>query len=248
MTDRVLTPRRAALVVGVLAVAFSADTKDAWKDRAVAEWTENEAVGFLSESPWSKEVTVWQLTGEKVNQVVRQQNRVYQDAPGEIPATVRSQAESVEAGTVDAHYRVRWVSATVARQAWERLRELNPALAEQFAPPEAAPAEHVLTLRVVEPPPEPTRAIFAGMAETKLVKRATLRTSGKRTLTAQRAMRHGMGAAEAVSFYFARAENGQATLPAGTEWAEFGFESAVGDKLKVRFKLREMNYQGKADY
>ena len=234
----------AVMLSAVLAVSAG----EAWKSRPTGEWTEKEAVGFLSESPWSKEVTVWQLTGEKVNQVVRQQNRVYQDAPGEIPATVRSQSESVEAGTVDAHYRVRWVSAEIARQAWDRLAQLNPALAEQFAPPEAAPAQHVLTLRVVAPPAEPARPIFAGLPVEELAKHATLRTSGKRTLTAQRAVRHGMGAAEAVSFYFAREENGQATLPTGTEWAEFSFESAAGDTLKVKFKLREMVYEGKADY
>ncbi len=232
----------------MVAVALSGVAKDGWKSRPPGEWTAEEAVEFVRESPWAKEVTVWQLTGDKVNQVVRQQDRVYQDAPREVAATMRSEERSVEATTVDARYGVRWVSATIAQQAWERLRELNPALAEQFAPPEAAPVEHVLTLRVVEPPPEPARAIFAGMGVDELAKHATVKTSEKRVILAQRAVRHGMGAAEAVSFFFARERDGAATLPAGTEWAEFQFESAAGDKLKVKFKLREMVYQGKADY
>lgn len=240
--------QRGKLAAVVLVAALAVSAGEGWTRRPVGEWTEKEVVEFLSQSPWSKEVTVWQLTGAKVNQVVRQQNRVYQDAPGEIPATVRSQAESVEAGTVDARYGVRWVSADIARQAWERLRALNPALAEQFAPAEATAAQHVLTLRVVKPPPEPTRAIFAGMSEAELAERATLRTSGKRTLKPIRAQRHGMGAAEAVSLFFAREESGAATLSVGTEWAEFQFESAAGDKLKVRFKLREMQVGGKPDY
>jgi len=243
-----LRRRLASAAALVLAAGLAASAGDEWKKKAPGEWAEKEVVEFLSESPWAKEVTVWQLTGQRVNRVVTQDRRVYQDAPGEVPYSITRQAESVEAGTVDARYGVRWVSATVARQAWERLRELNPALAEQFAPPEAAPAQHVLTLRVVEPPPEPARPIFAGLAETELVKRATLRTSGKRTLAAVRAARHGTGAAEAVSFFFAREENGQATLPVGTDWAEFSFESAAGDKLKVKFKLREMQVSGKPDY
>ncbi len=234
--------------VVLISVELAANAGDTWKTKAPAEWTEKEAVEFLSQSPWSKEVTVWQLTGGKTNQVVRQQDRVYQDAPREVAATMRSEERSVEATTVDARYGVRWVSADIARQAWERLRALNPALAEQFAPPEAGPAGHVLTLRVVTPPPEPTRAIFAGMTVEELAKRATLKTSGKRAIPAQRAVRHGMGAAEAVSFFFAREENGAATLPSGTEWAVFGLESAAGDRLKVRFKLREMQVGGRPDY
>ncbi len=239
-----------AFIPGVvlLAAGLAAIAGDTWKNRAPAEWTEKEVVEFLSQSPWSKEVTVWQLTGEKTNQVVRQQDRVYQDAPREVAATMRSEERSVEATTVDATYGVRWVSAGIAQQAWERLRELNPAQAEQLAPPEGAAAQHVLTLRVVKPPPAPTRAIFAGMSETALVGHATLRTSGKRTLKPLRAQQHGKGAAEAVSFFFAREESGAATLPAGTGWVKFGFVSTTGDRLEVTFRVKEMVYEGKTDY
>jgi hypothetical protein len=37
-------------------------------------------------------------------------------------------------------------------------------------------------------------------------------------------------------------------LPAGTAWAEFAFKGRREDKLKAKFNLREMVYQGKTDY
>jgi len=57
-----------------------------------------------------------------------------------------------------------------------------------------------------------------------------------------------VGAAEAVSFYFPRAAQGQPTLAAPTKWAEFTLESLRGDKLKARFKLGDMRTADQPDY
>ena len=240
--------RQVAAVAGMaVMLAVAAGAKDEWKKKPAGQWTQAEVEEFLRKSPWAKEVELWQFTGRTTRETVRERRETYSDAPGEAPVTVSSATQTVTPELVSAKYRVWWTSAGLARQAWERLRELNPALAEQDAPPEASPAHYIVTVRATVPPAEPTRPVFAGLSEPELLARATLRAGKKQTLAAERAVRHGSGAAESVSFYFPRELNGQATL-AGAEWAEFEFESPLGDTLKHKFKLKEMQTGGKADY
>lgn len=231
----------------VLALAVGAGAKEEWKKKPAAQWTQAEVEEFLRKSPWAKEVELWQFTGRTTRETIRQRRETYSDAAGEAPVTVSSATQTVTPELVAAKYRVWWTSAGLVREAWERLRELNPALAEQDAPPEASPAHYIVTVRATVPPEEPTRLVFAGLNDADLLARAVLRTGKKQTLAAERVVRHGSGAAESVSFYFPREMNGQATL-AGAEWAEFEFESPLGDKLKHKFKLKEMQSGGKADY
>jgi len=129
----------------------------------------------------------------------------------------------------------------------EEQRDLAERILLHVEPPELSPAHYIVTVRATVPPAEPTRPVFAGLSEPELLARATLRAGKKQTLAAERVVRHGSGAAESVSFYFPRERNGQATL-AGAEWAEFEFESPLGDTLKHKFKLKEMQTGGKADY
>jgi len=143
---------------------------------------------------------------------------------------------------------------------------------------EISAEHYVLTARVAKPPSEtPTEAglrrpveipqvdtdperprdrvpppiipdLFAGLNEEELKARATLTTARKLQLKPTRVVRHGLGTGEGISFFFPREANGAAALPAGTAWAEFVFEGPKGDKLKARFKMKEMVYHGKADY
>jgi hypothetical protein len=231
----------------VTLLAAGAAAKDGWKKKPAGEWTREEAVEFLTRSPWAKEVEVWQLSGRQVRETVRQQTRTYSDAPGtEPPVTVSTATSAVAAEQVEARYRVAWTSAQIVRRGWERLQQIDPTLAEQFEPPEASPMHHIVTVRVTRPP-EDVPVIFAGLSLEELRARAALQLSKKRTLAAERAVVHGTGAAQAVSFYFPREESGQATL-AGADSAEFVFESPAGDRLKHKFKLKDMAVGGKADY
>src|SRR3989304_5417434 len=95
-------------------------------------------------------------------------------------------------------------------------------------------------------PPPLVPDLFAGLNADALRARAELRTAKKLRLKPDRALRHGLGASEGISFFFPRRQDGQETLPAGTGWAEFVF--AGGGELKVKFKLKEMQANGKADY
>ena len=201
---------------------------------------------------------------------------VYRTSPDSPPRIFDQQPLEIKQEFVDATYAVRWSSAAAVQQALARLEELSPVVKEmQAGPPELAADAYVLTARVVTPPSEssvremerrsrpledvntgrpvydeaPTLAdIFAGLGEEELKARATLTTARKLQLKPARAVRHGVGTGEGISFFFPREINGAATLPAGTAWAEFVFQGPKGDKLKARFKMKEMTYQEKQDY
>jgi hypothetical protein len=230
----------------LLAVALqTASAKEGWKKRPASEWTREEAVEFLTKSPWAKEVDVWQLTGRQVQETMRQQTQTYSDAPGEPPVSVSTATASVAPEQVEGRYRVVWSSAELVRRGWERLRQLDPTLAEQHDPGGPSTRHHVVTVRVAKPP-QGAPVLFAGLSAEELRVRAALQV-GKERLTAEQALVHGTGAAQAVSFSFPRDKEGRATL-AEAATVEFVFESPAGDRLKHKFTLKDMTSGGKPDY
>lgn len=241
--------QRAILVLTLALAALPLVAGDAWRKKPPAQWTPEEAVEVLTDSPWARRVRVWQLTGE-AQQRTTTQRTTYQDAPGERPVSVPTESSTTTPQVVEAVYEVQWSSARVLAQAWERLRQAEAqALLELHGPPPDLTADLiVLTLRVVKPPAAPAQALCAGLTDAQLLARARLVSSAKRTVGPARVGRHGVGAGEAVSFYFPRTIQGQPTLEAQTKWAEFSLESVLGDKLKARFKLSEMRVNDQLDY
>lgn len=242
------------LVLGVLWLAvMGAQAGKPWKSKAPAEWTQKEALEVLEDSPWGRKVSLLQRTDQLRN--------VY-----------RVGRRRLEPVWVEAVYGVRWSSAAVVQQALRRLGEMARVLEEMQAPPtELSPEHYVITARVVKPPSEAelgslerprhvtrdgivlepiaeTDDLFAKLTLEELRGRAALRTSGKMRLKPDRVLRHGLGIGEGISFFFPRRQNGEVTLSAETEWAEFVFEGVRGEELKVKFKLKEMQVGGQPDY
>lgn len=261
-----------AALLGLAASALAAG--EAWKTKPPAEWTQEEALAVLTNSPWAQRVTLLQWSGRTLARLPDGRTVVYREAPDLPPRQYSVEPVSTELEFLRAVYAVRWSSSATVAQALGRLRELAPVLAEmQAAAPELSPEQVVLTVRVVEPPAEssaeklsrpavildesnravPDRPpvvadIFAGLSEEELRRRAELVTSRKLRLKSERALRHGLGTSEGISFFFPRQLEGKAALPPGTEWAEFVFTGVKKDKLKVRFKLGEMRSDGQPDY
>lgn len=248
---------------------------DSWKTKLPAQWTQEEALAVLTDSPWAVRVELQQATGRLLARFADDSRAVYQAGPKQAPRIFSLPPVAIEPEVVRAVYAVRWSSAATVQQALARLEEISPAVKEMQAPPPDLSAEHyVLTARVVTPPAESAvqemdreRArlvdemdrpiydeapqvsdLFAGLKEEELRARALLRMAGGRELPPERVVRHGLGASEGMSFFFPRLVTGQPTVLAGTAWAEFVFTSARGEKLKARFKLREMQLHGQADY
>jgi len=243
-----------------------------WKDKAASEWTQEEATRVLTHSPWGQEVELLQASGRMLARLPDGRKLVYQEARNLPPRQLSVEPVAIEPEFVQAVYGVRWSSAATVQAALGRLQEFSPVLADvQAVPPELSADHYVLTVRVVKPPsetqfdalnrevtyrdehgnlrrdePPSVSDLFAGLSADQLKTQAELRTAKKLRLKPDRALRHGVGISEGISFFFPRRQDGQETLPAGTDWAEFVF--AGGRELKVKFKLKEMQANGKADY
>lgn len=256
-----------------LLLATLAEADDFWQRKPPSEWTQEEALAVLSNSPWAQEIRLLQFSGRLLGVMPDGGKVVYQEAPDVPPRQYSVRPLGLEPERVEAIYGVRWSSAQMVQQALERLEELAPVLKEmQAPPPELSDDHYVLTARVVKPPTESgmerfarstvvdetgrplpdepalVSDTFAGLDEEELLERTELRTSRKLRLKPDRVLRHGLGTSEGVSFFFPRRLNGQPTLTSDTEWVEFSFRSEKGDKLKARFKLTDMQTDGQRDY
>ncbi|MBI2955934.1 MAG: hypothetical protein HYY26_01345 [Acidobacteria bacterium] len=248
-----------------------------WKKKPPAEWTQEEVLAFLDDSPWAERVEVMQLTGRLLavyGDDLREVRTVYQEEGAPTPRPLRDEPKRVEPELVRAVYAVRWSSAAIVQQALARLRELSPVLYDLQGPAPDLPTDTiVLTVRVVKPPaemmteslahqpilrdendrpienpPPHVSDLFAGLSDDELRARAQLHTAKKIALPPARVLRHGVGAGEGISFFFPRSSQSAAALAPDTAWAEFAFTGRRGDKLKARFKLREMQINGRPDY
>ncbi len=271
------TPKRyALLVLAASLLAGAVRAEEPWESKPAAEWEQEEAIQVLTDSPWGKKVRLLQFTGRMLavfQDGVREQKVVYQEGPGGPTRQFSRQPNRIEPEVVEAEYAVRWSSAAIVQRAQARLQELSPVVATMYAPPEELPSGYyVLTAQVTKPPSEsafqhldrplivgpdgrPRRDlppqvsdIFAGLDEEELQQQAELRISKSGRLKPERVERHGLGAGEGISFYFPRRQDGEATLPPGSQWAEFVFESRDGQELKAKFKLEEMQANGRPDY
>jgi hypothetical protein len=261
------------LLAALLLLLSVAQAQESWEQKPSAEWTQEEALAVLNDSPWAHQVRLWQFSGRLLARLPNGRTVVYQDAPNRPSRQYSVPVSSPEPERVEAVYGVRWSSARRVQQALERLRTVAPVLREMQAPPPELSADHcVLTVRVVKPPTEsgrdrfaratvydqsgrpmrdePPRVpdIFAGLSEEEVRDRTELRTSRKLRLRPERVLRHGLGTSEGISFFFPRQYDGQAVLPEGTKWVEFSFRSEKGDKLKARFKLADMQLDAQPDY
>lgn len=222
---------------------------DAWKKRPSAEWTEKEVLQLLTKSPWAKRVTVWHVTGRRLEDVIRDQ-RLYQDAPGEPAQRVITERVESQPEVVEGRYTVRWSSAATLQHAWRRLRQLGAqALVQLHVPPPIVPADYyVVTVRIAQPPAPPATHLFYGLPESQVIAGAQLRTNRKVSIKPARAVPVGLGSGKAVCFFFPRQQNGQRTVPLDAKWVEFVFKGASGDTLKTKFKLKDMRAAGEPDW
>jgi len=232
----------AALLAGfLLLVAGPTGGQEFWRGKSAGEWTREEALAILTDSPWAREVVVSYYSGRLMEEV-REGERNYISGRGKptIPVPTRETAREPE--RVQARYRVWWSSAAVVQEARKRLLQLAPpAVVDIEAPPPLAPPDHhVLTVRVLQPPAPPESPLFQGLSGDELQARAELRTSKKLTLKPERAERRGVGAGASVSFFFPRRQAGQPTVPAETGEVKFEFKGEGGHSLTVKFNAREL--------
>lgn len=257
----------------LVAIALAAAAGGTWKGKPAAQWTQDEALEVLNDSPWARTVELYQPSGRKLGIYPTGERVVLQDSPTTPERIYEPPPSRSEPEYLRAVYAVRWSSAATIQQAVKRLQDASQALAEGQAPAPEVPADSfVLTARVVVPPAEsdldrlnrtavrdeygrvmeqPTvvgHDLFAGLSDAELRDAASLRVDKGNTFKPERAVRFGLGTSEGISFFFPRLSGGQPTLPVKTDWVEFQFRAGNGITLKAKFKLKEMRSGGNPDY
>lgn len=264
-------PSRRTVLFGALALllcgALLGAARESWEGKPPSEWTLEEALKFFEDSPWAREETVYQPSGRILGVIPGGRKVVYQENANLPPRQYSVSILQLEPEMLVAKYAVRWSSARIVQQGLERLKELSSVHAEMQAPAPDVPEDKiVVTARSVEPPrqssfdrlnqptirdesgrpvqeTEPTAPdLFSGLSEAELAAAAELRLHDGQVLKPERIAQHGLGASEGVTFYFPR------TLPTGTKEVEFVFHGQKDSELKAKFKLREMEVNGKPDY
>jgi hypothetical protein len=242
--------------------------KESWEGKEPAQWTQEEALAFFADSPWSHQVTLYEPSG-RIMGVMRGGGKVVVQESSSAPPRHYSPAPlRLEPEVLQAKYGVRWGSAQIVQQGLARLQSLSQVHAEMQARPPETPADTIaLTVRVVEPPQQlgfdrlnrptvydqsgrPVRDeeevlfedLFSGLSEEELAEAAELRVKNGPRLKPERAVRHGLGTSEGVTFYFPH------DLPAGAREVQFVFKGREGVDLKVKFKLQDMQVSGQPDY
>jgi hypothetical protein len=227
---------RIATVCGLLWVAVLAvRADDFWKRKPPSQWTADEALQILKNSPWTKQEPV------ATSAVICDPNDY--DANGncrdprfQIPREPKRRRgrEIPDAHFNVAIYLVRWDSAPEVAAAFARLEALGERASAVFrSPPPRRPADrYVITMNVVQPARD-SGDPFALREDTKEKEPVRLKTS-RGTFAPLETEHSGVGANEALHFFFPRVHDGQPILDAKGDTAEFFFE---GKKVSVKCKF-----------
>lgn len=237
-----------ALFLGFFLWFLPVQSQDLWNEKPVEQWSQEEALALLTDSPWAQEISVRHFTGRFLEGKIRKERR-YVSAHGRPKIPVATEQAYREPELADATYRVCWGSAEIVQRGRVRLAQVAPQAVVELhpAPPEALPTEDVLTVQVVRPPPQPHGHLFQGLSEKQLLAGAELRAGQDLGVKPARVLSYGTGVGAGLAFFFPRQRGTESILPPGTDWAEFVFVGERGNTLKVRFPLKEMRRAGQPD-
>ncbi|MFQ5695436.1 MAG: hypothetical protein ACE5HB_05560 [Terriglobia bacterium] len=192
-----------------------------WDKKPAGEWTVEEALQVVQDSPWARTVTLLDpsIRGERLARL----------AP-------RNRGSSVPPDYPLVHYLVRWESARPVAEAFARLEELGETTGAQFqSPAPRQPADrYVVTVKTTRPPRD-GGDLFDGFGEDELAERAELKCNGV-TVGAAEARPSGVGANAAVHFFFPRRHEDEPLLQKQREKVEFSFRGRRFT-LKRKFTL-----------
>jgi hypothetical protein len=230
----------------LLAMALAARADDFWKRKPPSQWTEEEAVRILRDSPWAKQVPFAAVPpGKEASASVSTRtadcdpdavlaNGNCLDRRLRLPRDDTQQPDISFSSFYYAIFLLRWESAAPVQEAFRRLAELGDRAGALYqSPPPRCPADrYVITMKVLRPGSD-MRDTFAERPDSKEMKRVRLKTSHG-TFTPSETERSGVGAGEAVHFFFPREQDGKPILDAKGGTVEFVFD---GKNIFVKSKF-----------
>jgi hypothetical protein len=236
------------MAIPFLASILSLAASDPWKNKPVREWTREETVQFLRNSPWVRKVTLGGgplAGGEPLfspsafgGPSAGCLGCAHIEPPQQAP---RSAGTSSPGGSPAATYFLQWTSARVMRQGFAHLLALQGQGREDSAP---APLDvYVVTVGGSD------LQAFEGMDETQLLKDAWIRprrSKGKVPATRVNVLRGEQNRISVIHFGFPRELEGQPVIPDEEKAVEF--QCRCGAKaLRAEFELKSMVFEGKRD-
>lgn len=225
---------RIATVCGLLWVTVLAvRADDFWKRKPPSQWTAEEALQILKNSPWTKQEPV-ATSGVICDPDAYDADGNCRDPRFQFPREPKGRRKIPDAHFNMAIYLVRWDSAPEVAAAFARLEALGERASAVFrSPPPRRPADrYVITMNVVQPAKD-SGDPFALSEDTKEKDPVRLKTS-RGTFVPLETEHSGVGANEALHFFFPRMQDGMPILDAKGDTAEFVFE---GKKVSVKSKF-----------
>jgi hypothetical protein len=227
---------RIATVCGLLWVAaLAARADDFWKRKPPSQWTADEALQILKSSPWTKQepVATSAVTCDPDNYDA---NGNCRDLRFQIPREPKRRRgrEISDTHFNIAIYLVRWDSAPEVAAAFARLEALGERASAVFrSPPPRRPKDrYVITMNVVQPAKD-SGDPFALREDANEKEPVRLKTS-RGTFVPLETEHSGVGANEALHFFFPREQDGRPILDSKGDTVEFVFE---GKKVSVKCKF-----------
>lgn len=236
-----MTPLCRALVIGSFAIVLTCPpTLNAqWNKKPYTEWSEKEATKLLNDSPWGQTQTLTdtsQMTGQ-------------------------ARADSGQSRVQDVfrvNLRIRFLSAKPVRQAISHLMELtnrekiSPQLVERLKAFAAAdfPDYVVVTVTIDSDKAsrlmQQTQASFYKLTTGELKNNTYLLAGGQRVFIKeyQPPGNDGLGA----RYIFPRLVDGKPFITPEANDVLFNSEPTESVSLKMRYKVKEMMYEGKLEY
>jgi hypothetical protein len=231
---------------------------DFWKSKPRSEWSAQQALKLLENSPWARQEIQSIAQRDTTPDLTVDSSRAHCDPDALDPNgncmqrritiakdSSRSSQVVISSGNSQI-FLVRWESAEPVAEAFRRLEELGERATVAFlsAPPRLPQDRYVITVKLLKPasaardakPAVSPADTFGPLQDLKGNSRARLKV-GDVTVLPVETERSGVGAAEAVHFFFPREAGGAPLFHPGREVrAEFEFH---GERitLKTRFSL-----------
>jgi len=222
-------PRRALfLLFALIPAAGFLQADEFWKNKPRSEWSLKQTMKLLEDSPWARQEVRAMPKSESEPEVVYDSSGRSCDpdgmdasrkciAPHVLPSAGSSQSHQVEVSSGNGViFLIRWESCALVEDAFAHLAELGEkATAEYLSAPTRLPADrYVVTLKALQksapvgqPPGSMSLDPIGSLENDAAGPRARLLV-GNLVIPASETERSGVGAAEAVHFFFPRAVDG----------------------------------------
>lgn len=220
----------------------------AWEEKPFLEWSRDEALRVLNESPWAQQVVFRELSAAAAPGPAAP-NTQPSEGSRSFPPPQRSSASSGVQTRTTAVYTIGFLSARPLRMALARLAMINSGLdesrARQFAGENPFPDQ--VAISVVAPGEQRDSIMMTlGTADLRDSTYLELKKS-KRRIALERYLKPGEEGNDQAIFFFRRLDQGKDLLTLAEDEVKFYARLSPSLVLEKKFKLKKMVFDGQLE-